>query len=184
MVKNTKKGTIAWIILIVAIILVLVLTYLRFIKYSTKPIEERPVNNSSEVAIQKALEEVVTNFNNSEEIKLYLDEKIKIKAILNNHSIFISYEEDVTTTYEFLYNQLNLEITITNDKENLEKFNKIYSVLLKAIQKRIGNSENIDDIINEIVIENKDYEGIEKLKKDKTNYYKINITKKLTKNNI
>lgn len=182
--KNKRKIIIAWLSLIILLTLFGALNYIKFFKAPNKYIEEQPVDTSSSKAIETALSNIVKNFNNDIEIKNYSDKNIKIKALLKHHSIFITYTANNTTTYEFTYNNLNLSININNNKENVEKFNQIYSILLKAIQKRINNEpENLDEMINDIVNEKQTYEGIIKEKNEKTNYYQIDITKKITENN-
>lgn len=178
--KYRTKRIIAWLCLFILIIGLLVLNYIKFFGAPNQNIEERPINNSSEQAIQTALKDIVNNFNNSEELTEYSNQNIMIKAILNQHSIFISHTTDSTTTYEFRYSNLNLEINIENNKENIEKFNQVYTLLLKAIQKRINNNpENIDDIINGIINESKTYEGVSKTEGETTIKHQVNITKKL-----
>lgn len=182
--KSNKKRIIAWICLTILIFCLLVLNYVKFFQTPNENIEERPINNSSEQAVQTALEEIVRNFNNSEELKEYSSQNIKMKATLNQHSIYISYITDTTTTYEFSYNSLNLSINVENNEENIKKFNQVYSILLKSIQKRINNTgDNIDEIINNIVNENKIYDGIIKEETDRIYYYQMDITKRLIENN-
>lgn len=181
--KSNSKRIIAWLILIILIILLLILNYVKFFGAPNNNIEEYPADSSSEQAIQTALQDIVMNFNNSEELNALSNQNIKMKAILNQHSIFISYITDTTTTYEFSYNNLNLSITIDKDEKNLEKFNQVYSILLKAIQKRINNTQdNIDDIITQIVNKTETYDGIIIEENEKTYFYQINITKKLVEN--
>lgn len=182
--KDNKKRIIAWISLVILTICLLALNYVKFFKAPNDHIEERPVNNSSEQAIETALKDIVKNFNNNEELEDYSSQNIQMKATLNQHSIFISYITDSTTTYEFSYSNLNLNITIDKDEKNLEKFNRVYSLLLKAIQKRINNEDNIDHIVDEIVNQNQRYDGIITEENDKTYSYQINITKRLIENNI
>lgn len=182
--KSNKKRIIAWFCLIVLMTCLLTLNYIKFFQTPNKNIEERPINNSSEQAVQTALEDIVRNFNNSQELKEYSSQNIKMKATLNQHSIYISYTTDTTITYEFSYNNLILSINVENNEENMKKFNQVYSILLKAIQKRINNTENnIDDIINKIVNEDIIYDGITKEKIDGTYFFQIDITKKLNENN-
>lgn len=182
--KSNKKRIIAWFCLIVLMTCLLTLNYVKFFQTPNKNIEERPINNSSEQAVQTALEDIVRNFNNSKELKEYSSQNIKMKATLNQHSIYISYTTDTTITYEFSYNNLILSINVENNEENMKKFNQVYSILLKAIQKRINITENnIDDIINKIVNEDIIYDGITKEKIDGTYFFQIDITKRLNENN-
>ena len=182
--KNSRKRFIAWLSLIMLLSLFLSLNYIKFFKAPNENIKEQPIETSSSKAIETALGDIVKNFNNDIEIKNYNDKNIKIKAMLNHYSIFITYTTNNTTTYEFTYNNLNLRINVNNDKENIDKFNQIYSILLKAIQKRLNNeSEDLDGIINDIIDEKQTYEGITKEKNEKTHYYQIDITKKIIENN-
>ena len=178
--KIKTKRIIAWIFLFFLIFCLLGINYIKFFENDNPNIKEVPVETSSSKAINNALNEIVTNFNNSKEIDDYAKNNIIIKATLNNYSIFISYTTDKTTTYEFSYNNLILSIDIENKKENLDKFQNIYSILIKSVQKRLGNEENIDTIINSIFEENKIYDGITLEEKENNIInYKMNITKKL-----
>lgn len=182
MKKNKLKIIIAWIILIVLTVLFLLTNYVKFFYINDQQIEEEIETSTSE-AIETALTDITTNFNADPLIETYKNEGINIKAVLNNYSLFISYYDGTTITYEFTYNKLKLNINITNEEENLKKFNKIYEILLKSIQKRIGNEENIGTIINEHINEFKEYDGIIKTIDEKNNIikYNIDITKKLIK---
>lgn len=178
--KIKTKRIIAWIFLFSLISCLLGLNYIKFFGGHNPNIKEVPVETSSSKAINNALNEIVTNFNKAEEIEEYAKNNIIIKATLNNYSIFISYTTDKTTTYEFSYNNLILSIDIENKSENLEKFQNIYSILIKSVQKRLENEENIDTIINSIIKENKAYDGITLEEKENNIInYKMNITKKL-----
>ena len=64
----------------------------------------------------------------------------------------------------------------------MERFEKIYKILIKAAQKRIGNTENIDDLIDEILNNNLKYNGIIKEENEKTIHYQMDITKKIINN--
>lgn len=180
-IKN-KKRVIAWIVLIILTINFLTLNYIKFFGTKNPNIEEHPVENSTATAINTALKDIVTNFNNSQEIKAYAEQNIMIKATLNQFFIYISYSDGITTTYEFSYSNLKLDITIENEKENMERFEKIYKILIKAAQKRIGNTENIDDLIDEILNNNLKYNGIIKEENEKTIHYQMDITKKIINN--
>ncbi len=89
----------------------------------------------------------------------------------------------MTTTFEFSYSNLFLSITIENNSENVEKFNKVLEVLIRATQKRIGNEANLNSIINNILNETKEYDGIYEEKGEDRIQWKIDITKKLQDKN-
>ena len=177
--KDSKKRGIAWVFLVILVSCLLVLNYIKFFGAPNKNIKEYPVDSSSEKAIQTALEDIVRNFNNSEELSEYTSQKITMKATLNQHSIFISYITDNTVTYEFSYNNLILDIKVNNDKDNIERFNQVYRLLLKAIQKRINNeSDDIDDIISNILNRVQICDGVVIEENDKIISYQVNITKR------
>ena len=96
-IKN-KKRVIAWIVLIILTINFLTLNYIKFFGTKNPNIEEHPVENSTATAINTALKDIVTNFNNSQEIKAYAEQNIMIKATLNQFFIYISYSDGITTT--------------------------------------------------------------------------------------
>ena len=174
-----SKRIIAWVVLVMLLLMIAGISYVRFVAYYDYQVEE--TEESSSEAISGALTAIVDNFNNSEEVANYKNEGININAVLNNHSIYISYSSTITTTYEFSYNNLNLSINIDNTEDNLSKFNSIYKILIKAIQKRIGNEEEkLDELINSYINDNIGLVGLEKnINEDNTISYKIDITKKL-----
>ena len=179
MKKDKLKIITAWIILIVLIILFLITNYVKYFHTNNSTIEEKETENSTSIAINSALTDITNNFNNDPLIERYKNEGIKIKATLNNYSIFISYYDGTNITYEFIYNKLNLNINITNQELNINKFNRIYEILLKAIQKRLNNEDNIDLIIKEHITNNKELDGITKNIDNNIIKYKINITTKI-----
>lgn len=182
MKQKKNKNTIAWIMLFVLVVIALALTYIRFffVDNDNNNIEERPINNSSSIAIHNALSDITSNFNGNPQINEYADNNINIKATVNNYSIYISYVTDTTTTYEFTYNDLCLNITIDNqDKENQDKFNIIYKLLIEAVQTRINNTDNIDELISNFLTTDTNYDGLSKKEVENGIEYRMNITKKL-----
>ena len=179
MKKDKLKIITAWIILIVLIILFLITNYVKYFYVNNSIVEEKETENSTSIAINSALTDITNNFNEDPLIERYKNEGIKIKATLNNHSIFISYYDGTNITYEFIYNKLNLNINITNQELNINKFNKIYEILLKSIQKRLNNEDNLDLIIKEHINNNKERDGITKNIDNNIIKYKIDITRKI-----
>lgn len=183
--KKEKKGKIiiAWIVLILLIIMLLALNYIKFFGSQTTPnIEEKPVGNSSEQAVNNALQQIVDNFNQHEKVKEYAEQNIGLKAVLNGYSIYISYTTDTTTTYEFTYHDLTLDIDIANDEENIQKFKTIYEILIYAVQQRIDNDENIDSYVSEFLNDSEEYDGLYKVVADNIISYHMDITRKLKAN--
>ncbi len=178
--NNIKKLLIGWTLLILLIILSIILSYLKYTNIkNNKYIEETPVENSTEEAINKALSEIETNFNENSQIQELEEQGIKVHATLKNHSLYINYETDTIKTYELNYRNLYLTIKIENKEDNINKFEKVFPILIYAIQKRINNEENIDEIISNILEGKKEYKGISKITETETITYKINITEKL-----
>lgn len=175
---NNGKKIIAWIMLFLMIILVLILSYIKFFSVGNPNIEEVPVENSSSNAIHLALEEITKNFNDDPKIDEYSKNNINIKAVVNNYSIYISYVTDTSITYEFTYDDLCLSILVS--EENNNTFKEVYAILIKAIQDRINNEENIDELINNFFTTDASYDGLSKSNVDGGIEYKINITKKLS----
>lgn len=175
-----NKIRLAWVVLILLLVIIGVLSYVRFVAYYKYDVEE--VEESSSEAINTALSAIIDNFNDDKEIIDYKNENININAVLKNHYIYISYSDSVTTTYEFSYSNLNLSINIVNTEENLDRFNKIYKILIRSIQKRIGNEDGVDELINLHINDNIKLDGVEKKNmEDNTINYKIDITKKIEK---
>ena len=178
------KIIIAWIFLILLLGCLLVLNYVKFFMAPNPNILEYPVEKSSSEAIGIVLNEIADNFNTSGQLQEYLSDKIELKATVNQNSLFISYVDvEMTTTFEFSYSNLFLSITIENNSENVEKFNKVLEVLIRATQKRIGNEANLNSIINNILNETKEYDGIYEEKGEDRIQWKIDITKKLQDKN-
>ena len=180
--KEKIKIILAWIFLIFLIALFIYINYLKFFGFeiNNNIIEEIPIENSSSHAIELALNEIVDNFNNDILVEENINEDIELSAYLNNYSIYVSYNSNDIVTYEFEYSNLVLSINVTNEEENLLKFNKIYEILIKAIQKRIGNNDDITNLVNNHLNENISYDGLTKEINGDTIKYSINITKKLT----
>ena len=178
--KNKNKIVIAWIVLFLLFIIMIAFSYIKFFGFYTyKDIEIIEEENSGDEAIEIALNSIVDNFNSSDDIEAFKTQEIDIKAVLKNHSIFIYYSDDITTTYEFNYNNLILSINIEEKEDNLDKFNKIYRILIKSIQKRIYNENNIDDLIDLHINDDIELVGIEKINNQGFISYKIDITKKI-----
>lgn len=177
--KKNKKRIIAWIFLILLIVALLALNYIKFFGLKNTNIEEIPVENSTSKAINTALKDIVTNFNKNDKIQEYASQDIVVKATLNQYSIFISYTTDKTVTYEFSYDNLNLIISVEDTPENIEIFKKVYTILIEAVQTRIGNKANIEDKISNFLESTETYEGLEIIKTDKLITYRLDITKKI-----
>jgi len=181
--KEKIKITIAWILLIILLCFLFYMIHIKFFRkeFSNAPLEEIPVENSSTEAIELALSTIVDNFNKNPSIEQYKNEGINISALLSNNSIYINYETNITTTYEFSYSNLNLTINILNDEENKIKFNKVYEILIKSIQERIANESDITNIIKTHLNEGQNYEGLTLESSGEVLTYKIDITKQLKK---
>ena len=139
----------------------------------------RATGNSKVPRILLALTNIVDNFNKNPLIEQYKNEGITLGANLNNYSLYISYTSEDTITYEFNYSNLILNINITNSKENITKFNKVYEILIKAIQERINNEFDTTTLINKHLNENINYDGLSKEINENIITYRVDITKKL-----
>ena len=134
-----KNGSIivSWIILWILISVILIITYLKYFYVDNNShIKEQPVNESSSNAIHTALKDITINFNESSNVKEYCEKNnVTLKASLNNYSIYISYINDTSTTYEFSYNNLALNITVDKNTYDKIKFNTVYQFLIESVQK-------------------------------------------------
>lgn len=178
---------IAKILLILLIISCVLLTYLKFFTSfmpNNKNITENPINESNSKAIHIALKNITVNFNQNNKVKDYEEKNnVNLEASVNNYSIFISYISENTITYEFVYNDLNLSTIIDHQiQQNNEKFNVICGFLIEATQKRINHTDNIDELINNFLYTNINYDGLTKKTLEEGVQYTINITKKLKAN--
>lgn len=183
MEQQKKKRVIAYIVLFVLIIISLWLTYLKFFGEENTYILEVPVNESSSNAVHKTLKDIVNNFNQNPDVKDYeIKNNVTLSAVVNNYSIFISYITDTTITYEFAYDDLCLNIIINEDIAQRQEFKVIYGLLIKTVQMRINNNdniENIDKIINEFLNNDISYDGLTKEFVEDRIKYQMNITKRL-----
>lgn len=179
--KEKIQVLIAWILLMSLIALFFYVNHLKFftIKINENSIKEIPIENSSSEAIEKALTDIVDNFNNNPLILENQKNGIDINATLNNYSIYVTYKNNTTTTYEFNYSNLILKININNNPENITKFNTIYEILIKATQERLNNQNDITNLISNHLTKEQNYEGLNKKVNDKTISYTMNITQKL-----
>ena len=180
-----KKNLLAWISLITLIILLLFLNYIKFFSQKNPNIEEKPVENSSSRAIETALSTIVENFNTNEELNTLKEENILRSATRKNYSLFITdIENENRTVYEFKYNNLKLSINVLDEKENLEKFNRVYKILIMSCQKRIQNEDIIDEKIEKFLNGEVEIEAIQKKKTGNIINYQMDITKKISSDNI
>ncbi len=180
-----KKNLLAWISLITLIILLLFLNYIKFFSQKNPNIEEKPVENSSSRAIETALSTIVENFNTNEELNTLKEENILLSATRKNYSLFITdIENENRTVYEFKYNNLKLSINVLDEKENLEKFNRAYKILIMSCQKRIQNEDIIDEKIEKFLNGEVEIEAIQKKKSGNIINYQMDITKKISSDNI
>ena len=180
-----KKNLLAWISLITLIILLLFLNYIKFFSQKNPNIEEKPVENSSSRAIETALSTIVENFNTNEELNTLKEENILLSATRKNYSLFITdIENENRTVYEFKYNNLKLSINVLDEKENLEKFNRAYKILIMSCQKRIQNEDIIDEKIEKFLNGEVEIESIQKKKSGNIINYQMDITKKISSDNI
>ena len=180
-----KKNLLAWISLITLIILLLFLNYIKFFSQKNPNIEEKPVENSSSRAIETALSTIVENFNTNEELNTLKEENILLSATRKNYSLFITdLENENRTVYEFKYNNLKLSINVLDEKENLEKFNRVYKILIMSCQKRIQNEDIIDEKIEKFLNGEVEIEAIQKKKSGNIINYQMDITKKISSDNI
>ena len=75
---------------------------------------------------------------------------------------------------------MKLTINISNDEENIEKFNKIYKILIKSCQKRLNNSDNINEQIDKFLNGEQELLGITRTRKNNLMTYKMDITQKIS----
>ena len=176
--EKSKVGGI--LLLIVLIFLTLGITYVKFFVHEEEIIEGEYIESSKDTAIEQALSDIVKNFNENNKINQYKENHIEMKATLNQHSIFVTYtENENTTTYEFSYNNFFLTINIEDNDENVEKFKKIYWIMIYAVQERLENNENIESYINSFLDDTREFEGLSKEVNKDIIMYRMNITKKI-----
>ncbi len=171
--KKSNKVVFAWIILILLVIIAGSLTYLKF--FYTK---ENETENNEELtpAIQNELQKIVDNFNNSELVKEKNKENITIKSKLENNVITVEYESsERKEEYNYTFNNLILIIETDNDN-NI--FKEIFKLMVYAVQKRLGNENNVDNLIEGFINNTMEVDGLyrETIEANKITY-NIDITK-------
>ena len=171
--KKPNKVVFAWIILILLVIIAGSLTYLKLF-YT---IETEAKNNEELTpAIQNELQKIVDNFNNSELVKEKTKENITIKSKLENNVITVEYESsERKEEYNYTFNNLILIIETDND-DNI--FKEIFKIMIYAVQKRLGNENNIDNLIEGFINNTMEVDGLyrETIEANKITY-NIDITK-------
>ena len=171
--KKSNKVVFAWITLILLVIIAGSLTYLKFF-YT---IETNAENNEELTpAIQNELQKIVDNFNNSELVKEKTKENITIKSKLENNVITVEYESsERKEEYNYTFNNLILIIETDNDN-NI--FKEIFKIMIYAVQKRLGNENNVDNLIEGFINNTMEVDGLyrETIEANKITY-NIDITK-------
>lgn len=186
MKQQKKKRIVAYIVLFALVIIALWLSYIKFFSEENTYIEEVPVNESSSKAIHETLENITNKFNQNTEVSDYeVKNNVNLSATVNNYSIFISYITDTTVTYEFAYDDLCLNIIVNDDIAKREEFKVIYGFLIRAVQERINNiddTDNLNKIIDEFLNNDTSFNGLSKEIIDGGIKYQMNITKKIKYN--
>ncbi len=184
--EKKKNKALGWLALILLIALILGLNYIKFFaNIENEKVVERESNTEESEVITKELNDIVTNFNESEKIKQNNENKIKLSAAVNQFSIFISYEieqeEILEGTYEFRYDSLALSVTVPTEEKTKEVFGIIYNILAEAVQKRLNNTSDISSYINDFINNSKEIEGltIKENEAEKTTTYIMNIRTKI-----
>lgn len=178
-----KKSTaLAWISLIILISAAGGLTYLKFFAgLETNTANTTPKETTSPVVLE-ALTSIADNFNSDSKIEEYKKSNIDVNATVENTNIKITYKDKETKIYEFKLVTPNLVIeTTSNDPE----FEKIFTIIVHAIQKRLDNKNNIDEYIKKFLEEEEEVEGLSKetIEANKIKY-QINVSKKIGVNII
>lgn len=168
------KNILAFIILSFSLIAILYIIYLKTYYVNDDIMSEHKINESSNVAINNALNEIIDKFNNSEEILKLNEGKKIVTSKVNNFSLFVTYSDIDSITYEFTYRDLILSI---NNYSDDEKFNMILINLVKSIQLRLNNEVSDEDV--NLCIKDNSCLGV--ILEDDT--YKLNIVEKIRKSN-
>ena len=172
---SRSKILFAWLILIILILLIFGLIYIKFFQIDTN---DNNINgqNSSEVNSQKALEDLIDNFNNSQLLKQYKKDGIDMVAILESDKFSVEViKGSNTNVYVFEYNYPELSCTILPD--SMKEFDSLFEILLYENQKRLGNSDNIDNYVDGILNGNLNVIGFNKVVADELVAYSMDISR-------
>ena len=182
-VKKVSKGKIL-LSLLLLLILIFLLGLLNYVKFFANIDINNQTKKENTVTVddveRKVLEEIVKNFNNDNKLKDYAKNNLTIEATINNKTIKVTSKKEETKEYIFEFENPYLIIkTDSND----EYFEKVFSLMIYANQKRLNNSNNLDKYIQDFLNDEEEYEG---LTKDSTEAnvltYKIDISKILKEN--
>lgn len=153
--KPQKKKSVVGLclLLIILIGIALGITYLKFFYKDTTGDPIIPEQKLTP-AITSELNKIVDNINNDEIVKGKSKENINIKAELKKDTIAITYNNNnKKEEYNFKYNNMLLEIETESADE---VFNEIFKIIVRANQKRLNNTNNIDNIVDQFL--NNEYE--------------------------
>ncbi len=180
--KN-KKTIIAWGMLILLLCLIVGISYVKFSNTSNKK-KENPAPIATQTKEENLIiSEVANDFNSSQELKnLESQEKITIKGEGKDTSLYVTYkDQNESTTYEFINTGKTLTISVSNSKENLEKFKKVFAVLVKTTQKKLNNTNEIeiDKMIDDLFENHTAYNAMSVEVGDTINTYYIETEFKL-----
>ena len=180
--KN-KKTIIAWGMLILLLCLIVGISYVKFSNTSNKK-KENPAPIATQTKEENLIiSEVANDFNSSQELKnLESQEKITIKGEGKDTSLYVTYkDQNESTTYEFVNTGKTLTISVSNSKENLEKFKKVFAVLVKTTQKKLNNTNEIeiDKMIDDLFENHTAYNAMSVEVGDTINTYYIETEFKL-----
>ena len=179
-VKNVSKSSIilAWILLIMLISAATGLTYLKF--FGEIEIENNKESGNEEKispVITQALTTIVDEFNKEENIQEYKKNNVIVNAELENTSIKVTFKNQETKIYTFKIEIPNLIVdTTSNDQE----FEKIFTLMVYACQKRLNNNTDIDEHIKSFLEDGREIVGLSKknIEANKIEYI-IDISKKI-----
>lgn len=167
------KGKIitAWILLIILLGCTTGLVYLKNFKQTeTKPQEE--TDTVSEV-VKTTLNTITSNFNNNAN---NYEEGLTLHASLNDKTITITYtNKDTSNNINYVYDRNTFQLITTFQNTDKEINDKVFKLLALSCRQRLNSKEDITNILEEFITENKEVPGLLKEETDTSTTYKIDI---------
>ena len=176
---------IAWILLIIFLSAGVSLTYLKFFgSYfvnDDSKISSSDTDEESKV-ILNALDGIVKNFNENSKISEYKAQNIIIESSLDGENIVVNYNDSSNNySYKFNFDIPVLSVSVANSENDV--FKNIFTMMIYANQKRLGNEVNIDSYINGFYAGSLEVSGLSSESLDDSIKYSLDISKKIGQDN-
>jgi len=178
-IPSRGKIIFAWVLLILLVAMVLGLYYLK--NYYKVKDDEPIVDETHSSVITGELTKIVDNFNNNSLINTYNSEGLNLEARLEELTIVVKYNLDgINGILEYSYDKQMAILMSSNLDENKEINDKIFKIMVLAVQERLGNTKGgLEEKIDSFIDDNAVIVGLEKEINETGYVYKINIVNEI-----